>query len=49
MLSSVDYILEMLSATPETDNLLGGNLLASCKGLGLMSRGAGETFATRRR
>ena len=42
MLSSVDYILAMLPATPETDNLLGGDLLASCKGVGLVSLGRGN-------
>ena len=42
LLSSVDYILAMLPATPETDGLLGGDLLASCKGAGLVSLGRGN-------
>jgi len=42
LLSSVDYILAMLPATPETDGLLGGDLLASCNGVGLVSLGRGN-------
>jgi len=42
LLSSVDYILAMLPATPETDDLLGGDLLDSCKGAGLVSLGRGN-------
>ena len=42
LLSSVDYILAMLPGTPETDGLLGGDLLASCNGAGLVSVGRGN-------
>ena len=38
----MDYILAMLPATPETDDLLGGDLLDSCKGAGLVSLGRGN-------
>ena len=42
LLSSVDYILAMLPATPETDNLLGDDILSHCKGVGLVNLGRGN-------
>ena len=42
LLSSVDYILAMLPATPETDNLLGDNILSHCDGVGLVNLGRGN-------
>lgn len=44
LLSSCDYILAMLPATPSTDGLLGGSVLSSCKGAGLVSLGRGNIF-----
>jgi len=42
LLSSVDYILAMLPATPETDNLLGDDILSHCNGVGLVNLGRGN-------
>ena len=47
MLSTVDYILAMLPATPDTDDLLGGDVLAACAGrpVGLVNVGRGNVIS----
>eukprot|EP00092_Neocalanus_flemingeri_P016751 GFUD01018116.1.p1 GENE.GFUD01018116.1~~GFUD01018116.1.p1 ORF type:complete len:298 (-),score=65.92 GFUD01018116.1:5-871(-) len=44
LLSSVDYVVSILPATPGTDNILGGGILSNCKNVGFVNIGRGNVI-----
>jgi len=44
LLSSVDYLINILPATPDTDNILGSKILSNCKNVGFINIGRGNVI-----
>eukprot|EP00090_Calanus_glacialis_P008541 TRINITY_DN16889_c0_g1_i1.p1 TRINITY_DN16889_c0_g1~~TRINITY_DN16889_c0_g1_i1.p1 ORF type:complete len:325 (-),score=52.99 TRINITY_DN16889_c0_g1_i1:32-1006(-) len=44
LLSSVDYVVNILPATPDTDQILGGGILSHCKNVGFVNIGRGNVI-----
>jgi len=44
LLSSVDYVINILPATPDTDNCLGGGILSNCNNVGFVNIGRGNVI-----
>jgi len=44
LLSSVDYLVNILPATPDTDQILGGGILSHCRNVGFVNIGRGNVI-----
>jgi len=44
LLNSVDYVINILPATPQTDHILGGGILSTCRNVGFVNIGRGNVI-----